>query len=301
MKIIKSTEAIPVDHPVVMVFGQPGICKTSVGYSAADALLLDFDKGSHRAKNRRDTLVIDAWDDVIEMMTASDALAPYKTLVPDTVGRCIDVMIAYLAKTEPKLVQAGNPTLQGWGRLKAMFRSWIAGLRTLGKDVLLIAHDKEDKDGDIRIVRPDIAGGSYGEVMKVADFVGYLYMSGRDRVLDFNPTDRWVGKNPAAWQPFRIPPVEKADHFMADLFEKGRDALGELSAASAAIQQQVETWRAQIAGFSMAQQFTDAIPVLNAITEPMVREPAKKILNDAAQAKGFAFDKKVKAFAEKAA
>jgi hypothetical protein len=91
--------------------------------------------------------------------------------------------------------------------LKNRFRQHVATLRSLGKDVLLIAHDKEDKDGDTRIVRPDIVGGSYGEVMKVADFVGYVYMSGKDRILDFNPTDRWIGKNPAGWKPFVVPPV----------------------------------------------------------------------------------------------
>jgi hypothetical protein len=101
-----------------------------------------------------------------------------------------------------------------------------AALRGLGKDVLLIAHDKEDKDGDTRIVRPDIVGGSYAEVMKVADFVGYLQMSGKDRVLDFNPTDRWIGKNPAGWAPFKLPPVAKAQEFMAELFDEGPEALG---------------------------------------------------------------------------
>jgi len=202
MRIIKAIDAIPVDHPVFLLFGQPGIGKSSLGYSAKDPLCLDFDRGAHRAANRRDTLVIDQWEDVIELMENRDALAPYSTIVTDTVGRCLDVMTAHIAKTDPKKAPGGNPTLQGWGQLKNNFRTWVSAMRSLGKDVLLIAHDKEDKDGDTRVVRPDIAGGSYGEVMKVADFVGYMYMSGKDRVLDFNPTDRWIGKNPAGWTPF---------------------------------------------------------------------------------------------------
>src|SRR5262252_4575498 len=185
MRIIKGIDPIPVEHPVFLIFGQPGIGKSSLGYSCQDALLLDFDKGAHRAANRRDTLVIDTWTDVQDLIGDSDTLASYGTLVIDTVGRCLDVMTANMASVQPKLAPGGNPTLQGWGQLKTNFRTSISAIRSLGKDVLLLAHDREDKDGDYRIVRPDIAGGSYGEVMKVADFVGYLYMSGKDRVLDF--------------------------------------------------------------------------------------------------------------------
>jgi hypothetical protein len=215
MRIIKAVDAIPVEHPVFLIFGQPGICKSSLGYSTKDPLLLDFDKGAHRAANRRDSLVIDTWKDVIELMDSPDALEPYASLTVDTVGRCLDVMTAHIAATDPKKAPGGNLSQQGWGVLKNTFRTWIANLRTKGKDVLLIAHDKEDKDGDTRVVRPDIVGGSYGEVMKVADFVGYAYMNGRERVLDFNPTDRWIGKNPAGWAPFKVPPVGKAQDFMA--------------------------------------------------------------------------------------
>ena len=48
------------------------------------------------------------------------------------------------------------------------------------------------------------------EQAKVADFVGYGYMSGKDRILDFNPTDRWIGKNPGGWAPFKVPAPGKA-------------------------------------------------------------------------------------------
>lgn len=296
MRIIKATDSIPVDHPVFMIFGQPGIGKSSLGYSCKDALTLDFDKGAHRAANRRDTLVIDTWDDVLELMATPDALEPYGSLVVDTVGRCLDVMTAHMAKNQPKMAPGGSPSLQGWGKLKADFRGWVSALRGLGKDVLLVAHDREDKDGDTRVVRPDIAGGSYGEVMKVADFCGYLYMSGKDRVLDFNPTDRWIGKNPASWAPFKLPPVAKSTEFMAELFGKGREALGNLSDASAAIMRAVEAWRQTIAGYEDAAAFTRAVTEVSKIEAPIVQAQVRKVLWDAAQTRGYQFDKAHKIF-----
>ena len=143
-----------------------------------------------------------------------------------------------------------------------------------------------------------IVGASFGEVMKVADFVGYMYMAGRRRILDFNPTEKWVGKNPAGWEPFEVPPVAKSQAFMADLFDKGRAALGALSDESAQVMRQVETWRATIDSYTTAKQFTDAIPLLNAITVPMVQIPVKKILMDAAEAKGITFDRAKKVFVQ---
>lgn len=297
MRIIKGTDVIPVEFPVFMIFGQPGIGKSSLGYSCGEPLTLDFDRGAHRAANRRDTLIIDGWEDVIELMDSKDTLAPYSTIVTDTVGRCLDVMTAHMAKVDPKKAPGGNPTLQGWGQLKNNFRTWVAAMRGLGKDVLLIAHDKEDKDGDMRVVRPDIAGGSYGEVMKVADFVGYYYMSGKDRVLDFNPTDRWIGKNPAGWAPFKVPPVGKAQSFMADLFDRGREALGQLSEESARIMGEVEDWRTKIANTTSAKDCNALIPEikkLSAIVQPQV----SKILMDHAAEQRIPFDRAKKHFTE---
>jgi hypothetical protein len=278
-----------------MVFGQPGIGKSSLGYSAADPLLLDFDNGAHRAANRRDTLQIGRWADVTELTDHVEALAPYQTIVVDTVGRCLDLMATDIIASNPKMGRDGNLSLQGYGVLKARFRLWIAQLRTLGKDVVLIAHDKEEGDADSKSVRPDITGGSYAEVMKVSDFVGYLAMSGKSRVLDFNPTDKWIGKNPAGWAPLTLPPVAKAATVLADLIVTGRAALGAISAQSATVATQVDEWRTAIAAFTTADEINLSIPqaaALSATVAPQV----KKLLNDRAKALRLVWSPVQKAF-----
>lgn len=296
MKIVKSTEPITVAHPVFLIFGQPGICKSSLGYSARNPLLLDFDRGSHRAANRGDTAQIDTWADVDSL---KEDIGPYSTIVIDTVGRCLDLMIADLAANDPKKFPGGNPSQQGWGVLKNKFRNWMSLLRTLGKDVVLIAHDKEDKDGDTRIVRPDIIGGSYAEVMKIADFCGYLYMSGKDRLLDFNPTDRWVGKNPAQWKPHKVPPVAKAQTFLAELIDAGRNALGSISEESAKVVQQVNDWRAAIETYTTAEECNRGLTDILKIDSPLLAPQVKRLLMDRAKALDFEYSGEKKAFVEK--
>lgn len=298
MRIVKATESIPVEHPIFLIFGQPGICKTSLGYSAKDPLLLDFDRGSHRAANRRDTALIESWGDVDGLQ---DAIGPYSTIVVDTVGRCLDLMTADLAANDPKKFPGGNPTQQGWGSLKNKFRTWMSQLRTLGKDVVIIAHDREDKDGDSRIVRPDIVGGSYSEVMKNADFVGYLYMSGKDRLLDFNPTDKWFGKNPGNWKPFKVPAIDKAGSFLATLIEDGKKVLGKISDESAKVVQQVDDWRAAITAYTTTEECNKALGEIQKIQSTVVMPQVKRLLMERTKELKFEYSGEKKAFIEKEA
>jgi AAA domain len=294
LQIVKGTDAIAVAHPVFMIFGQPGIGKSTLGYSAAEPLVLDFDNGSHRAANRRDTAVITSWSDVTDLR--ADVLAPYQSIVVDTVGRCLDVLAADIAATDPKKTRGGGELSQaGWGTLKTRFRQWLTTLRALDKDVVLLAHDREDKDGDTRIVRPDIVGGSLSEVLKLADFVGYLQMVGRDRILDFSPTDRWFGKNPAGWAPLRIPPAGQATRVLAELLDKGRAALGTISEASAAVLTQVEEWRLAIADFTTAEECNAAIPQIKRLGLLLAPQVSKILLDHAAK-EGILFDKPSKRF-----
>jgi hypothetical protein len=294
VQIIKGSEAITVEHPIFLLFGQPGICKTSLAYSAKSPLLLDFDNGSHRAVNRRDTMVVRGWSDIEELMDNRGVLDPYESVIVDTVGRCLDMLTADIAVKEPKNAPGGNLSQRGFGSLKTRFRSWMSQMRLLGKDVILIAHDKEEKDGDLRIVRPDIIGGSYGEVMKIADFVGYISMNGKDRVLDFNPTDRWIGKNPAGW-PQVVPHVVNAQTFLADLMTAGRQALGGISAESAKTLTVVEQWREKLATMTTPEALTDAVVDAVALG-PTLKPQVSKLIVDRGKALGFTFDKKVKKF-----
>jgi hypothetical protein len=293
MRIIEPTETIDVPRPVFFIYGDPGIGKTTLAYSVEDPLLLDFDLGAHRAKNRRHTAVIESWSDVDGLR---DALGPFRSVVVDTAGRCIDRLIDDIIATDEKKARDGTLTQQGWGKLKQRFRLWMGQLQGMGKDVLLLGHVKEEKDGETRILRPDIVGGSYAEVMKLADFVGYMYKSGTKRMLDFEPTDRYVGKNPAGWKPLVVPPVDKSQHFMADLYQAGREALGRLSAESAAMMIEVDGHRSAISALDSPESATAYVETASAVEHPSVKAQVKKLLYDHTKSRGWMFDVGAKRF-----
>lgn len=246
LTITRSTDRIQVQTITLLIYGPPGIGKTSIGCTAEAPLLLDFDKGAHRSGFRKDTVQVESWA-TVESMTAED-LAEYKTIVVDTAGRCLDSMTANIIKGNPKMAGfAGALSLQGYGALKSAFATWMGFLASLGKDVVLIAHDREDKKGDELIFRADIQGSSHGEVFKRADGVAYMHSVNRATVLDFSPTDRWLGKNPARFEPLTVPDFTTNRTFLATVIEQAKQALNRLSEEQRMVLAVLDEWSARVA------------------------------------------------------
>ncbi|TZF84545.1 ATP-binding protein [Pedobacter sp. BS3] len=179
-----------------LIYGQPGLGKSTLGLSAPTPLHLDFDRGVHRINpaHHKDTLQVDTWEDVQEVL--KDDLSAYKSIVIDTAGKMLDFMSLYLIKTDPKLGKAdGSLTLQGYGARKIMFINFLKQVEFLGKHLIFIAHDKEDKDGEQKIIRPEIGGSSSGDLVKELDLVGYMEAKGLKRTISFNPCEKFYGKN----------------------------------------------------------------------------------------------------------
>jgi len=228
LKILRAEEPIVVQTVNILIYGMPGAGKTSAAFTSAVPLLLDFDKGAHRSRNRKDIVQINSWSEVSKLSPAD--LKPYNTIIIDTLGRCLDYIQQSIIESDAKLGKKdGGLTMAGWGALKSHFTNWMKQLSLLGKDVIMIAHDKEDKDGDIKFIRPDIVGGSYNEVMKVSDFIGYLYMVNDKRQLDFNPCEKFIGKNAAGLPKLNVPDFGTEPAYMSKMIKKMKDSLGQIS------------------------------------------------------------------------
>ncbi|MFH1641459.1 MAG: ATP-binding protein [Nanoarchaeota archaeon] len=203
LKIIKASEPIKIEQIITVLYGQPGIGKSTLAFTSESPLLLDFDKGAYRATNRKDIVSIGSWGEVTQM--SGDDLAPYKTVIVDTAGRALDFITATLLKENHKWNFNGALTLQGYGVLKSRFAAWLNNLTTMGKDVVLLAHSSEEKKGDEIIERLDVQGGSKAEIYKQADAMGRLYIEDKKRMLSFSPTDTAFGKNPANLDVMQVP------------------------------------------------------------------------------------------------
>ncbi len=291
LKITRAADPITVERLNMVIYGPPGLGKTSLAFTAEAPLLLDFDNGAHRAVNRKDIVPVATWADVASI--GAEDLEPFKTVIVDTAGRALDAITADIIKTDPKGHKNGALTLPGYGTLKTRFITFLKLLNSFGKDVVLIAHMDEQRNGDDLIERLDVQGGSKGEIYKAADAMGRLVMVNGKLQLKFSPSDAAFGKNPGQLPILDVPHAESPefDGFLGRVFQRTKDRLNELTADQQAVAEE-QTW---------FRTTLPTIAVVDEINGLMERAKAggtacKALLNSRAAELGFAFDKKTGAY-----
>jgi hypothetical protein len=289
LKITKSTEPIKVERLNLCIYGQPGAGKSSLAFTAEAPLLLDFDNGAHRAANRKDIVRLKTWADVADLN--ADDLAPYSTIIVDTAGRALDTLTADIIRRNPKAGRGGALTLQGYGTLKAEFVAWLKALNSYGKDVVLVAHMDEQRNGDDIIERLDVQGGSKGEIYKAADAMGRVAVKGGARTLNFNPTEAAFGKNPGQLDAQEIPHPDKNPDFLAGVIAAIKSRLNAMTAEQSAAQAILEDWRLKIRELADVDAFNAAYPEVK-----KAPKAAQALFAAEVVARGYTFDGKTKQY-----
>lgn len=292
LKITKSIEPIEVKNITTCIYSAPGLGKTTLAFTAEAPLLLDFDRGAHRARNRKDIVQVHSWADV-EGITPSD-LKPYKTLVLDTAGRALDFLTSDILSDAKNRMKTGALTMQGYGVLKRTFIEWFKRVNTAGIDVILIAHCDEQRNGDEIIERLDIQGGSKNEIYKSSDVMGRIYIENGQRVLNFSPTDVSFGKNPGELDPIKIPNqgAPEFGNFLAGIIEQIKGNINRLSADAKAELERFELVKAGLSQLVEVDEFNEAVTRLT--DAPAVD---KSLLIRLANDRGYVFNQKTKSFA----
>lgn len=286
LKITKASDPIQVERINMVIYGPPGLGKSSLAFTAEAPIVLDFDNGAHRAAHRKDVVRVSEWSDVADI--TADDLAPYKTVVVDTAGRALDALTVDIIRTNPKHGRGGALTLQGFGELKARFIAFLKLLNSFGKDVVLVAHMDEQRSGDDVIERLDVQGGSKNEIYKAADAMGRLSMVHGRLLLRFSPSDAAFGKNPAQLEPLTVPHCDSPDFdgFLASVIQRTKDKLNALT-------------EDQRAAAGEQQWFRDTLPKVtdvDAINELIPRateagQACKALLAKRAKELGLIFDR----------
>ena len=180
----------------VLIYGNPGIGKSTLALSAPKPVLLDFDGGIHRVNGAHlcPTLQVKNYDQVLEAL--NEDLSSFETIIIDTVGKMLDYMSEYIIRKNPKAARYdGSLSLQGYGTRKQMFVDFLTKVSMMNKNVVFVAHEREEKNNDQKYVRPEIGGSSAGDLIKELDLVGYVKAIGKERTIFWNPQEEFYAKN----------------------------------------------------------------------------------------------------------
>jgi phage nucleotide-binding protein len=199
MGLIKKSNELTIQKNVkMMVYGQAGMGKTTLALSSPNPLLLDFDNGVKRVNNAHlgdnvGIVQINNWQEVVTLLTTEAAeLAPFGTIVVDTIGKMMDFIIAYRCGGR-------NPRVQDWGTINNDFKWFVNALSGLGKHIIFVAHRDSRKEGDDTVFVPALREKSYNSIVTELDLLGYLEMKNENgvqkRSITFDPTSRNDGKN----------------------------------------------------------------------------------------------------------
>lgn len=197
MSLIKKKNEIELPTSIVgCIYGTPGIGKSTLALSAPKPLLLDTDNGIHRvqAEYRCDCVQVRDYQNVLDVL--EEDLSDYETIVIDTLGELVNFMLKYFSEKDKSLItRGGTYNIKIWGFIKQEFQSLKMKLQALNKNLIFVAHQSEDKDGETKVFRMDVAGSTAKDITKILDFLGYCEMLGKTRSISFSPSNRFYAKN----------------------------------------------------------------------------------------------------------
>lgn len=302
-QIISETDVVETKSLISVIYGEPGIGKTSLGFTTDSPILLDFDGGLQRSVGRKTAVRVNNWEGVTELLKSKEfAQLNPKTIVIDTAGTMLDNYIAdYVKRDDPKNSRRGGElSLQGYGAMKTQFQQFVNWAKNQNKNILFIAHSADDRNGDDVQFKPKLTGGSYDILRECADLVGYMYASKNNRVINFKPSASHVGKDCAEIGVVEVPHYTANEYstFFQDLIDTTLEKMNALSAEQVEIRKMLDGFREDIKTLDSAKEANNQVEIIKENPKAIAVQMFN-ILKSVAEGVGIEYDSKERKFIEK--
>lgn len=291
----------------MLIAGYPGIGKSTLALSAPNPLHIDVDFGIDRIepRYRRPYIQPKSYDEILEDLTP-DNLRDFDTLVFDTGGKLISLMSLWAIKKDPKYGQRdGSLSLKGYGYVgKEFVRLMDYCFYELQKNIVIVFHATEEKDGDNTRLRIKVEGQTKNNVWEPMDLGGFMEIYGNDRTIGFSNCERYFAKGTRGISGIRkIPSLgpTSANDFLTKLFDeynaKAAAEVEQNAADMAAYESAMIEGSAIIATITNAETANMAMPRFKAIKHALTSNRELTALwNEAMKIAGLAWDKEKKLY-----
>lgn len=232
----------------MIIYGSPGLGKTTLALSAPDPVLIDFDRGISRVKayHRKTTIVCSTYEEVLGDIQSPE-IKDCQTIVIDTGGSFVTYLQDWAMRTNPTVNKQKNGalSLKGFGAVKQEFARFTNHVRdVMNKNIIYVFHSDEQKDKEGNpIQRLQCEGAARNLVWQPCDLGAYMQMIGTRRILSFTPETEFFAKGCYGIEGQRevpaVGPNDKND-FLTRLFEEARCNIEEDNKAFAPIKEQYD-------------------------------------------------------------
>lgn len=293
----------------MILYGAPGVGKTTLALSAPSPVLIDFDKGVSRVKayHRKLTIVCQTYEEVLTDIN-DPAIKDCETIIIDTGGSFVSYLQDWAIRSNPATNRQKNGalSLKGFGAVKQEFQRFTNHVRdVMNKNVIYVFHSDEQKDKDGNPQQRLLCEGAARNIVwQPCDFGGYVQMIGDQRVVSFTPSQEFFAKGCYGIEgQIGIPAVGANDcnDFLTKLFETARANIAAENDVFAPMKEQYEKTMAQvneiIDGIFTAEDATKAATVIPNLEHSLTsKREASVLLQAKAKELGLTWDKESKSY-----
>jgi len=291
----------------MLIAGYPGIGKSTLALSAPRPLHIDVDFGIDRIepRYRKPYIQPNSYDEILADLVPAN-LGNFDTLVFDTGGKLISLISLWAIKKDPKYGQRdGSLSLKGYGFVgKEFVRLMDYCFYELQKNIVIVFHATEEKDGENTRLRIKVEGQTKNNVWEPMDLGGFVEMRGLNRTIGFSNCERYFAKGTRGingiWNIPALAPNIPNDFLMklfAEYNKISSDELERNAAEQAAYNQAMADGRSIIESITDADTANAAMPKIKAIQHALT---SKKEITAAFKAKtnacGLFFDNALKKY-----
>ena len=238
----------------MLLYGAPGVGKTTLALSAPDPIIIDFDRGMSRVKaqHRKTAIFCDTYEEVLNDIKSPE-VSDCQTLIIDTGGSFVTFLQDWAMRTNPTVNRQKNGaiSLKGFGAVKSEFSRFTSMVKdVMNKNIIYVFHSQEqqDKDGNAQ-QRLMCEGAAKNIVWTPCDFGGYVQMIGDQRVICFSPEQEFFAKGCHGINgKYTIPNLGDADSndFLTRIFDKAKANIEAENEAFAPIREQYDKTMIQV-------------------------------------------------------
>lgn len=238
----------------MLLYGAPGVGKTTLALSAPDPIIIDFDRGMSRVKaqHRKTAIFCDTYEEVLTDIKSPE-VSDCQTLIIDTGGSFVTFLQDWAMRTNPTVNRQKNGaiSLKGFGAVKSEFSRFTSMVKdVMNKNIIYVFHSQEqqDKDGNAQ-QRLMCEGAAKNIVWTPCDFGGYVQMIGDQRVICFSPEQEFFAKGCHGINgKYTIPNLGDADSndFLTRIFDKAKANIEDENEAFAPIREQYDKTMIQV-------------------------------------------------------